>query len=411
MTTTTETWTVTVRADRLPEARHALDKLVRKAARYGCPDIRYTVGSTRKQQREIPGYFGGTHKFMADVVDLVIEGTAPRYGNHEFLARVEIGGEAGNLLAVRPGVEDLDPRFRVSRGHCEHCRTDRQRREVFVCRELETGAQVQVGRTCLRDYLGIDNPAHIAARFNAYADIRDVGEEYGGRRDGWGHSMVDVLTAAAVAIRLFGWASKGAASADDSITATVSYVQLMLLPRASASKIELPLYDRLHDAVSDEDRALAQETLTWAREELRGTSDYEHNLRVVLAQERLTDWRRMGVAVSGVAALQRAKERALRLTKERGEAATSEWLGAEGERLRGLKVTQVSSRVVGGGAWGECILVKFRDEAGNLLSWFTGVGTEAASGEQLVIDGTVKKHNEYQGVKETVLTRVKVKGE
>ncbi len=84
-------------------------------------------------------------------------------------------------------------------------------------------------------------------------------------------------------------------------------------------------------------------------------------------------------------------------------------LGEEGERLRDLAVTQESARVIGNSQWGETVLIKFRDEQDNVYCWFTGSGSGLQQGEKAVIDGTVKKHNEYQGAKETQLTRVKVK--
>lgn len=49
---------------------------------------------------------------------------------------------------------------------------------------------------------------------------------------------------------------------------------------------------------------------------------------------------------------------------------------------------------------------KFRDAEGNLFVWFTTVGLEEGS---TISAGTVKDHSEYEGTKQTVLTRCKVK--
>lgn len=393
MTTTA----IPVLTERLAECRKELERLAKKARRYGCPDIRVTVGETRVETRQVTDWDGSTRKVRVSVTDLVVEGEAPRYGNHEFLARVELGGAAGNMVDTRPDVEDLDPRFRHTDGTCQHCNTLRDRREVFVCRDLTTGEQVQVGRQCLRDYLGIDDPNHVAARFRFFRELGGLREKGGWS---WAQSLEGLLELAAVSIRLFGWCSKGQAAIDETLTPTASYVSLGLQSPAKVSKLDRPTYNKIHEALCDDDRATAREVIRWVREELTGRSDYEHNLRVMFQEDVITDPRRVGLVVSAVAAHARAKERELRRTRER---AASQWLGQVGERLRGLLVTQESARVVG-----ELVLLKFRDEAGNVLTWFTGSGSGLQNGEQCRLDGTVKRHTEYQGVHETRLSRCRI---
>lgn len=51
----------------------------------------------------------------------------------------------------------------------------------------------------------------------------------------------------------------------------------------------------------------------------------------------------------------------------------------------------------------------FKDEQGNVFVWKTGNSIDADYGTKLSITGTVKEHSEYKGIKQTVLTRCKVK--
>lgn len=398
--------TIPVLAERLPEAIKALEKLVKKARRYGNPDIAYTVGPVRAEERRVTDWDGRSRKVTVHVHDVTVTGEAPRVGSHEFLARVELG-PAGNIIDKRPGVDDLDARFRHTDSHCDHCGVDRDRREVFVLRDLETESLVQIGRTCLRDYLGIDDPSHVAGRFRFLRELREWGEEGWGRAP-WVHSMEGVLALAAVAIRLFGWCSKGQAAIDDTLTPTVEYVRLGLVyDVAGLSRSEREDWDRIHKALGEEDHEVARATIAWVQS-LEGRSDYEHNLTVLFRDTALTDPKRLGLVVSAVAGYHRAQEKALRLTRERQDRAASGWVGQEGERLRGLLVTLDSQRSVGGNSFGDLVLIKLRDEAGNVLSWFTGGGTGHNTGTQFRLDGTVKRHTEYQGAKETQLTRCKL---
>lgn len=52
---------------------------------------------------------------------------------------------------------------------------------------------------------------------------------------------------------------------------------------------------------------------------------------------------------------------------------------------------------------------RFRDDAGNVLVWWTGAAIDMAKGERAGITGTVKDHGEYDGERQTTLLRVKVK--
>lgn len=51
----------------------------------------------------------------------------------------------------------------------------------------------------------------------------------------------------------------------------------------------------------------------------------------------------------------------------------------------------------------------FKDEQGNVFTWKTGNCIEADYDTKMKITGTIKEHGDYKGIKQTVLTRCKVK--
>jgi len=88
----------------------------------------------------------------------------------------------------------------------------------------------------------------------------------------------------------------------------------------------------------------------------------------------------------------------------------SEWVGSLGERLHLLPVTVMFETHIEG-EWGTSKLVKFTDPDGNELGWF-GSGADIwdlKKGDEVLLTGTVKKHDTYQGIKQTMLTRCKIK--
>lgn len=403
--------TIHILLDRLAEAKHELDKLTRKAARYGNPDVGYTVGEAYQEVEKRRRFDGKVVEVLGPWrVPLTVVGAAPQVGPYEFLAKIEHTAE-GNLLDIVPG-RTVNPRFRCTKSSCEHCRTARQRNETFVLRNTETGEEVQVGRTCLKDFLGYCDPNQIAQRFAFFRDFAGAADEddsWGFR--GWGAIAPtnEVLALTSACIRLRGWASKGAAQAQD-ITPTSYHVSDVLWPPIDLNKDynrdRKRLKEELERAVTDADWELAEKAIEWAAAGGAGTSDYGHNLKV-LCSTRLTESKRLGFVCSAVQAYERAMDREVERAKARETTANSAFVGQVGERLRGLVLIQDMCRTISS-SFGDMVLVKFHDEAGNVYSWFTANGTGFQNGMRLKVDGTVKGHKEFNGAKETQLNRCKL---
>jgi hypothetical protein len=93
---------------------------------------------------------------------------------------------------------------------------------------------------------------------------------------------------------------------------------------------------------------------------------------------------------------------------EAANPATSEWLeGTEGERIKSIPVTLVGIRGFET-QYGYSQCVTFEDENKNRIVWFTAVNIPFEVGEECKLTGTIKKFDEYKGVKNTVMTRCKL---
>lgn len=94
----------------------------------------------------------------------------------------------------------------------------------------------------------------------------------------------------------------------------------------------------------------------------------------------------------------------------KAEDSKSEWVGEEGDRI-GLKVKlnfirEYSSR------YGDGLIYNMTDENENIIIYFGTVNLDFESKEYIMMRATVKKHDEYKGIKQTVINRPKVvKGE
>lgn len=90
------------------------------------------------------------------------------------------------------------------------------------------------------------------------------------------------------------------------------------------------------------------------------------------------------------------------------EESTSEWLFEEKERFYDYAVVLKSIRGMET-RFGWTTLIKFEDDHGNILDWWTSTDVKAEVGDRVLLTGTVKSHNEYKGIKSTIVTRCKIK--
>lgn len=412
--------TFTIPQDRFEEFSAMFAKLNRKAAKLGSQPVGFEVLEQNVPVERSVTYIlpteGGaaierTKKVTVLAARIRFWGEAPKLAGWKLVARVE-GIENEVMVHAVPGYEGkVDVRFRtLGATVCEHCKAARMRKDTYVV-EHEDGRQVQVGRQCLGDFTGGASPEKVVAIMSwlhKFVVLRD-GDGEGGW---WGSSShylpaEDALALASAYVSKFGFVSRGSgASFTTSDMVAQHFGSLVGLSGERRSQIYAIEAAVKNDTVHVE---RAAETAAWVRNVIAAKadpSDYERNLVVAFKVSAIGP-RHLGLVVSAMASYLRWQEKEVAARAENA-AVNNEWVGAVGERLRGLKVTTLSVRVMEG-AYGATSLIKFRDEAGHRFVWFASGDQERIYpiGEATIITGTVKAHNEFKGVKETQLTRVK----
>jgi len=334
-----------------------------------------------------------------------IDGAAPKLAGWQLVARLYMTATGERMLNAVPG-EDVPARFRTSGMECEHCNAARLRNDVFVVRH-EGGEFKQVGRTCIRDFLGHD-PARLLAGFTAVSEIGKEFDDFCGGLGGhdWPtYCTEEMLEYTAACVRVDGWTSRKVAD-EQGKTSTASLVRECFGRGEVASNL------RKRYKPSEADAKTARDALQWVRGTLGapsyGLSDYEHNL-VASLRHAVIDGRTFGIAASAIQAYLRAMSREAELNSKREANAASVYVGAEKERLRDVPL-RIEFKTLVESDFGACYLFKFRRADGCLFSWFCSgsAGEDFKAGDDCLLTGTVKAHREYKGTKETQLTRCKL---
>lgn len=406
-----------------------VEKLNKRAAKLGVPEIQLVLGPAEKVYTPVnwqtasgpavsedPDAWGKGKQIRAHerrTVELV--GEPPKLAGWSFVAVIDhLSNGTVTQYPGYQGAADLK-QFRGSDAGCDHCHTIRKRHETFVV-EHEDGTVKRVGRNCIADFLGHQDPSRLLGHIGMWSSIFSDLESCYEAGMGQGEPRLDLetfLAHVAREIRQGGWLSRGKAWELGRADATADRAQNAYWSMGSP---HMTRKERERIKLEPEDGERAVKAITWVRALTDAEvedSDYLWNLRAVCQDDYIRP-KRGGLAGSAIVAAERAFEK--QVEREREAKKSNEHLGAEKERMT-LELTLVAERELESD-FGVTYLHRFEDAAGNCLVWFASnasfIPVEGSDwekrcmgiGETLTLSATVKRHDEYKGRKQTVVTRV-----
>jgi hypothetical protein len=242
------------------------------------------------------------------IIQVYLQADTPKLAGYTFIARLDHSNDTGNIIRPVPnlGVE-IPAAFRTAAPNCDHCGHKRKRRDTFLIRKDETGEFVQVGSTCLADFLGHD-PYKIArlAEYLGYAvEAARGNEDYDEQEERKLNNrrtinLDDYLVLCAKAVLQYGWvSSKAARESEEKAFDEQSRAKILIATRDQAEYIrQKARYDAGLRTVTDEERQLVDAAVEWAQGLAEDPkSEYEHNVAVI-ANALYIEPRSCGLAAS-----------------------------------------------------------------------------------------------------------------
>lgn len=382
-----------------------LEKINKKAQKYGIKPL--TIKNKEKivYKKEIPSE--GKPAIMAWKIDL--QGEPVRINGWKFIAKVDHTPENGNnILTFVPG--NFNPEVKkfvnASNRNCDFCHSNRDRNNTYIIQN-DSGELKQIGGQCLQKYIG--DAARQLAKFsfsmhNILDELED-NEDEGGFKGGNRKVIVDVQTALASAITItdkYGFV-KSSSSENGEIT-TKKLLEFALFYHGNLDK-DLP--KEFHQIVRDasfptaETRKRADEIINWMKTlpEEQKSSSYMLSLESIFDADMVSQ-KSTGI-IASVPTVYSSN-----IKKKNNLVSSGEYIGSVGAKIPETTVTAIYSKIFEG-TYGSYQMVKFKDDADNNYIWFNTSKVDIKEGKKYNIIGTIKKHDEFKGIKQTVLTRVK----
>ena len=353
-------------------------------------------------------------KYTAKYFEVAVSGFMKHEG-WRFAATLEHKAE-GNIVRAMDTELTIPEKYRTCGPTCEHCNRIRSRKDTYVVYNESTGEFKQVGKQCMQEYTnGLD--AEEVARYISLFDEMIKGEYYGGSSFKSYLNVADVVRYAFECVKHFGYEKSSEFNPKTTRSRVSDYM------RVDCGRISGKTYEALKDEMDkvgfDANSEYAVNTSAAALEWLRNNTennDYIRNLKLA-ASEEYAEWRDFGLLVSLPVAYNRAIEEAEEQKKiDEAKASahkvelTSEYVGQPKDKIT-VKTNNFNCVTTFYNQFGTTFLYKWSDENNNIFIWYA---SNPVQDEEIVIEvtGTIKEHSEFNGVKQTVMTRCKVvKGE
>lgn len=403
-------WKYSFLADKVDDFNHIIGKANRRLERAGAT-ARFEPTITFEDRTSVlPSGISVTNTYAV----VTMASLKLSLGRYTFVARL-VPEEAGMTVHTAPG-ESLAGWVRPAADDqtCDHCKVARNRVNLFVVRDEETGQFIQLGQQCISLYTGMEPKGLWALDFQGEIEAHVSG--WGGDGGGRDYSVnIDQVLGLSLALTNGGKGyvsranaeSWGKASTASDITRCI-FRQLPSEADARKSEAIRKELERLSQAIEDGLALAKDEDLMAAvkrsAETLTAGTDYADNMKVILAAESGNVSRRnIGTLGSLVAVHYRlSEERAAAAAKP---AAAQGFIGTVGERVRDFHVTATAVREFEGDFGTTTLLVGTTDD-GHVVKWFASGTRSWDAGDRLhFAAATVKAHENYKGTDQTALTR------
>jgi hypothetical protein len=408
--------TYTINETDVAQFHKLVENANKKAAKVGATPYTVTVGKPFARE-----YMHRNRRYTEIVVEVTIVGTTPKFNGWKLVGVVSpLKTDSGELLPlvttvpgehVKTAAQSRDPLW------CDHCKVRRDRLESFIVAH-EDGSEKQVGRNCLKDFLGDDrmSPAGLAGLMNTLSAISDkVTEWHKGPRQFSATSLNLVLACSISAIRAYGWVSSKEAYVTGK-TATKTRVNEILYSFVAAPDCSDLTADAAHEEVVRWGYSHSAANLPTAADFAKA-SEYRNNLSVMLDEEpegneymdalRLLNYvgavnpKAMGIAASIVATVDRkmgVETNPIKAILTKAQA-TSKHVGEPKKRMEFSGVTFIENFQTSTGM----TVATFVTADGNVLKAFSHQTLNP--GQKVNLKATVVRHDTFKGANQTVVNR------
>lgn len=284
---------------------------------------------------------------------------------------------------------------------CQHCNSSRKRNFTFILQNINTQEYIQVGKSCLKDFIGHDIENSLRY-FDLLEELQFNILNHGGDKKIQFFSTIKVLNMVKEEIRKNGYKSSKQKYNGEVMTSTGDDVKIKINDIYSNIDKRKHFLPAVKPEAMQEIKTIINYILAYdTTKETEHLQEFYNNLQNILKYE-YCKFKDVSILATTfvVYDMLKAKEE-----KEKNNKI-SQHIGNIGDKIE-IELTLES--IYGYNTqYGYIHINLYKDAQGNVYKWSSKNILELEKGEFKKVKATIKNHEEYKGQKQTVITRCKI---
>ena len=399
-------------ADVMPTLQKLIDKINKTAAKIGAQAVTMKVVSQRLEDGVHTRDDGTNGKYKFKVLTINMVGSTPRVTANDgsvwnFIGVITASAQGKALLKLTPGAgdtEELRKMYSANPFYCDHCRTTRARNETFIVQNGNT--YKQVGRNCLKDFVGgadpqalltyfawFSSPEQLMGRLNDSGDSDGSGEgSYG--RGGKRIEYLEPITIVAATLAVVDVAGGYVSAKAESGLSTTGEVRDHFWGTVDAHTTEAERTRRKkiqNISTLPETIEQAQKIIDWFKalpaKEVESNTFYQ-NIKIMVDEDSVES-KQIGYIVGLYSAYSRAEQKA---SENKGNKLVKEWpedWGKVSKVVENEHAVVKYVRIISGG-YGSSQVMSMMLDNGLGFSWKYSGGNNVHIGDEFNITGELQ---------------------
>lgn len=393
-----------IHEDNLERLESKLNTIEKKCAKLGCS---YTYRRLGEVYEEVESCTG--RKYIAKFIEVEVTGKAKVEG-WQVIAKIE---HTPNGVVIFKFTNEVDIPEKYKSGDykvCEHCKSTRNRKVLYVLKNNRNNKWKQVGASCLAEFTrGLD--AEYAANFVSIFDtLSKFDFEVPQKTVKKYYPLTAYLSYCVECISKFGWtrSGQGYSTADRAWEYFLlkEYGISYLIEFKDTVEAQMNAVD--FKAMTPENIAQATSILNFIRH-MEADSDYTISLKSIFSSDYfLTKYRNfVASSVKYFQSYLKLSQDKSNLSDANRQESKSSHIGNIGDKIT-CKISDISCLSSWDGAYGKMVMYKIIDDSGNVIIWETSKILDLSDLSLYnEVSFVVKSHSEFREVLQTEVMRCK----
>jgi len=343
--------------------------------------------------------------------------TAKLDGNFDILAMVEYT-DNGNIIHTLHDGAEVPKKYRTTECYCDYCKTNRWRKNLFIIQDKNNGDYKQVGSNCMKYYgwgISAEKIAKLVETLSEMLVYMDEAQEYGFSYSEFGGKRIyfdirEVLCYALGVTRKIGYYNS---KAD---LPTKNIVKMLCDEESEQQRLDrlnrwlkADIFDgKFEDYFNFADSEIDAIINYYQAQE--ATTDFINNIQVMLRAGYVKE-NNIGFIACLPNCYFKAIDKKIEIEKQRAENLTFEHFGKVGDRatVDHIDDARIISSWESSYGYGQWVTVWRLVSGKYVFIWKTSTSYNNEDFENCKgMKFTVKEHGEFNGQKQTTITRAKL---